>query len=201
MAQDYKLNQSELTRLKRQQKLYTHYLPVLKLKQEQLQLEYNRIHKALMLAEQQRLSALARLEPYVKLLSDSYGLNINDVVVIEQIKSYQRSVAGVNIKTLDSIRFKAIDLPYFQTQAWLIRVLPIVHLFLHAEAHVSFLEQERDLIKRELRKAGQKVNLFDLVLIPDNKHAIKRIKISLGDEQVASISRGKIAKARVSYEH
>ena len=36
MAKKYKLNKSELTRMKREVKIYNQFLPVLKLKQEQL---------------------------------------------------------------------------------------------------------------------------------------------------------------------
>ena len=51
-------------------------------------------------------------------------------------------------------------------------------------------------ISRELKKATQKVNLFEQVLIPQGKAAIRHIKIALGDEQVAAVGRGKLAKSK-----
>jgi V/A-type H+-transporting ATPase subunit D len=41
------------------------------------------------------------------------------------------------------------------------------------------------------------VNLFEKVKIPQCKEAIRVIKIALGDEQTAAVTRGKIAKGRV----
>ena len=41
------------------------------------------------------------------------------------------------------------------------------------------------------------VNLFEKVKIPQCKEAIRVIKIALGDEQTAAVTRGKIAKSRV----
>ena len=39
MAQKFSLNKTELTRLRREEKTYKQFLPVLQLKQEQLQIE------------------------------------------------------------------------------------------------------------------------------------------------------------------
>ena len=41
------------------------------------------------------------------------------------------------------------------------------------------------------------MNLFEKVKIPECKEAIRVIRIALGDEQTASVTRGKIAKSRV----
>jgi V/A-type H+-transporting ATPase subunit D len=40
------------------------------------------------------------------------------------------------------------------------------------------------------------MNLFEKVKIPECKEAIRVIKIALGDEQTAAVTRGKIAKSR-----
>ena len=47
---------------------------------------------------------------------------------------------------------------------------------------------------------SQRVNLFEKVKIPECKEAIRRIKIAIGDEQTAAVTRGKIAKGRVPQE-
>ena len=194
MSRDYKLNKSELTRLKRQERLYAQYLPVLKLKQEQLQIEYNRVKKNLENEMAKLNEELHGLSPYVPCFVDSFGPRLQDLCEVEEIRTFKKSVAGVEVRALEGISFKSVHLSLFQTPAWVVQSLPLVHRYLNSQARIFLLEEERDVIKRELRKATQKVNLFDMVLIPKTKVAIKRIKISLGDEQVASISRGKIAK-------
>jgi V/A-type H+/Na+-transporting ATPase subunit D len=196
MSRDYKLNKSELTRLKRQEKLYSQYLPVLKLKQEQLQIELNRIKKNLDNANTKRNDDLSMLKPYIQCFCDSLGFFIGDLVKVNEIKTIKKSIAGIDVKTLCSISFKEIHIPYFQCPPWLLLALPILKNYLVSELNVSLLKAENEAIRCELKRATKKVNLFDMVLIPKTKDAIKRIKIALGDEQVASISRGKIAKLK-----
>lgn len=196
MSREYKLNKSELTRLKREEKLYLQYLPVLKLKQEQLQIEQNRIRKSLDEARLQKQEALLKLAPFISFFAGKEDISLHDVVVADGIKTLTKSTAGVTIKVFESLSFKEIDVPYFQTAPWLVRSLPLVKAYLQSEAHLRFLTEEDRIIRRELRKSVQKVNLFDKVLIPNTKLAIRRIKISLGDEHVAMVTRGKIAKAK-----
>ena len=196
MSRDFKLNKSELTRLRRQQKLYGQYLPVLKLKTEQLQQEMHRINKTIEVALADLSAHSLSLKPFVQFFSDPDGISIRDLALIDQMVCSAKSVAGVRVKTLSSMAFKPVLIPGFQTSLWLRRSVPILHAFLHSEAQVSILREERKTIKRELSKAMQKLNLFELVLIPKTILAIKKIKIALGDEQVASVSRGKIAKLK-----
>jgi V/A-type H+-transporting ATPase subunit D len=57
-------------------------------------------------------------------------------------------------------------------------------------------EEQRRLVTAELQQTSQRVNLFEKVKIPQCKEAIRVIKIALGDEQTAAVTRGKIAKSR-----
>ncbi len=196
MSRDYKLNKSELTRLKREEKLYSQYLPVLKLKQEQLQMEQNRIRKHIVQAENKRREALLNLAPYIELFSDSHEIPLAEVVQLERIDTISKSIAGINIKVFSSLTVRDIAIPGFHTAPWLIRSLPLIKTYLATEIEARYLNEEDRIIRRELRKATQKVNLFDMVLIPKTKEAIRRIRIALGDEQVAMVTRGKIAKSK-----
>jgi V/A-type H+-transporting ATPase subunit D len=62
----------------------------------------------------------------------------------------------------------------------------------------AIYEEQRRLVTIELQQTSQRVNLFEKVKIPECKEAIRVIKIALGDQQTAAVSRGKIAKSRVS---
>ncbi|MDO5320623.1 MAG: V-type ATP synthase subunit D, partial [bacterium] len=60
----------------------------------------------------------------------------------------------------------------------------------------AVLQRQRELIAEELRTTSQRVNLFEKVKIPQCKENIRVIKIAIGDEQTAAVTRGKIAKSR-----
>ncbi len=49
----------------------------------------------------------------------------------------------------------------------------------------------------ELRTTSQRVNLFEKVKIPETLENIRIIRISLGDQQIAQVVRGKIAQRKV----
>ena len=63
--------------------------------------------------------------------------------------------------------------------------------------YARVLERQRALVTAELTTTSQRVNLFEKVKIPACKENIRVIKIAIGDEQTAAVTRGKIAKSRV----
>ena len=44
----------------------------------------------------------------------------------------------------------------------------------------------------------QRVNLFEKIMIPQDRDAIRRIRIKLGDEMAAAVGRAKIAKGKLA---
>ena len=54
-----------------------------------------------------------------------------------------------------------------------------------------------DLLCEELRQTSIKVNLFEKRMIPQCKENIRKIKIFLGDQEVAAICNAKIAKGKL----
>ena len=67
---------------------------------------------------------------------------------------------------------------------------------LSLQSERAVLQCQRELIAEELRTTSQRVNLFEKVKIPQCKENIRVIKIAIGDEQTAAVTRGKIAKSR-----
>ncbi len=63
---------------------------------------------------------------------------------------------------------------------------------------VRVLEERRRLLSEELRQTTIRVNLFEKMLIPEHRGNIKKIKIYLGDQEVAAISIAKIAKEKLA---
>jgi V/A-type H+-transporting ATPase subunit D len=68
------------------------------------------------------------------------------------------------------------------------------------QAEGEVLQEQYDLLYRELVKIIQRVNLFEKVKIPEAREAIRRIRIHLGDEMTAAVGRAKIAKAKIGEE-
>jgi V/A-type H+-transporting ATPase subunit D len=75
-----------------------------------------------------------------------------------------------------------------------------VEKILSLQSERAVYDEQRRLVTEELQLTSQRVNLFEKVKIPECKEAIRLIKIALGDEQAAAVTRGKIAKSRVPAE-
>jgi V/A-type H+-transporting ATPase subunit D len=67
---------------------------------------------------------------------------------------------------------------------------------LKAESEILGVQLER--LRKELTRIVQRVNLFDKLMIPEAKEAIRVIRIKLGDEQTAAVGRAKMAKSKLT---
>ena len=193
---DYKLNKVELTRFRRQVKTYNQYLPVLKLKQEQLQAEQLKARRAL-------AQLVARLEQERSALASVIAMLAQPLVV--DISAYLRplrvdvstaTVAGVQVPAIREVHFAPLPISYFGNPIWLSTSADKLRDLIRLNVQVSVFEERLTRISAELRRTTQRVNLFEQVLIPQSKEAIRRIRIALGDQQVAAVGRAKIAKRK-----
>lgn len=192
----FSLNKTELTRLRREEKTYKQFLPVLQLKQEQLQTEQLKLKRQLAGREEELLRARQEVERYAPLLAEPLPVPLVDLVKVERIRLGEKSVAGVKVPVLEEVVFSQLEYSRFGTPVWVSSVLGDLRTLVRQSTELKVLRRQAELVTRELRKATQKVNLFEKVLIPETREGIKRIKIALGDEQVAAVGRGKIAKGK-----
>ncbi len=196
MAEKVKLNKVELTRLRRDVKTYQQFQPVLKLKQEQLQAEQLKIRRELELRRAEFEAARAGWAPVLPLFGEPAPVDLVALTRPRDLVIGSKTVAGVVVPTLERVRFASVELSRFGTPAWVSRVLPRLRRFVQLNTELGIIERQYELVTAELRRTTQKVNLFELVLIPEATEAIRRIKIALGDMQVAAVGRAKIAKAK-----
>ncbi|MHB8054839.1 MAG: V-type ATP synthase subunit D, partial [Candidatus Aminicenantales bacterium] len=85
----------------------------------------------------------------------------------------------------------------FTAPLWLDAAVEEVKKMLLLNLEDQVLEEQVELLASELRTTSQRVNLFEKVKIPEALENIRKIRISLGDQQVAQVVRGKIAKRKV----
>jgi len=195
MIRKYKLNKSELTSLKQEAKIYLQFLPVLKLKQEQLQMEQIRIKKKYISLKNVYDEKRSKVENNAEVLCDPNNpYKIEKFLRPKNIQVRYKSLAGVIIPVIESLVFETPEMIFFDAPYWLIFIIKDLKSLVTTSVEIKIVEKQYMLIQKELKKATQKVNLFEKVLIPETKQAIKRINIILGDEQVAAVGRAKIAK-------
>jgi V/A-type H+-transporting ATPase subunit D len=82
-----------------------------------------------------------------------------------------------------------------RTPAWLDKAVEAMKKVLLLDLEAQIVEEQRKRLDKELRTTTQRVNLFEKIKIPETRGNIKKIQVYLGDQQTASVVRGKIAKS------
>ena len=190
-----KLTKTELKAQSDALKRFQRFLPMLQLKKQQLQSEIAGI-----IAKAEAVSAKERavregLNKWVGLFATDEDL-LPGLVSVKSIKKGESNIAGVAIPTFESIETDVKEIDAWATPAWVDDAVEVTTQILSLQCERKVYEEQRRLITEELRQTSQRVNLFEKVKIPQCKEAIRVIKIALGDEQTAAVTRGKIAKSR-----
>lgn len=191
-----KLTKTELKAQGDALKRYCRFLPMLQLKKQQLQSEIAGI-----VAKAEEVSAKERalradLDRWVGLFATDASV-VSGLVKVKGVKTGTANIAGVAIPTFDSIETDVKEIDTWATPAWVDGAVEAATRILSLQCERAVYEEQRRLVTAELQTTSQRVNLFEKVKIPECKEAIRVIKIALGDEQTAAVTRGKIAKSRV----
>ena len=190
-----KLTKTELKAQSDALKRYQRFLPMLQLKKQQLQGEIAGIvAKAEEVGAKERAVRKA-LDGWVGLFATDEGL-LGGLVKVKDVRTGSANIAGVPIPTFESIDTEVKEIDPWATPAWVDAAVETTTEILSLQCERAIYEEQRRLVAEELRQTSQRVNLFEKVKIPECKDAIRMIKIAIGDEQTAAVSRGKIAKGR-----
>jgi len=173
---------------------YQRFLPMLQLKKQQLQAEIQHIDHQIQAVETEYNALIQDLKDWVALFATPDSEDAK--VILQQVETIAGNIAGVSIPVLQQVHLQQTAPDAFLTPPWIDDAQDRLADLIRKQATIQVLQQQRDLVNEELRTTAQRVNLFEKVKIPECKENIRIIKIYLGDEQTASVARGKIAKKR-----
>jgi len=177
---------------------FERFLPMLKLKQQQLQITISRVVGKLRDACAAVAEKRRQFEPYSAALADVAGLNVRRLAAPEKVLTGTNNIAGVNVPVFEGVVFPPADYSLFATPPWVDRALADMRELSRRDAELDVLQRQHDLLWGELRRIIQRVNLFEKIKIPENREAIRIIRIKLGDEMTAAVGRAKLAKAKLA---
>ncbi len=198
MAKKIKLTRPELKRQRDALERFERYLPMLKLKQQQLQLRLREVS-----LERRRVraavdAAKGKFEPYATVLTDTAGVNVRELAKCREVKTSSANIAGVNVPLFEEASFAEARYSLFGTPAWVDQALADLREISRQQAELDVLSEKYRLLQAELTKIIQRVNLFEKVKIPEARENIRRIRIHLGDAMTAAVGRAKIAKGKLT---
>ena len=190
-----KLTKTELKAQTDALKRFQRFLPMLQLKKQQLQGEIAAIVSQAEAVAAREADVRRSLEPWVGLFATGEDM-LNGLVAVKEIKTSTANIAGVEIPVFDGIDTEVRPVDLWATPAWVDDAVAALTDVLALQSERIVLERQRELVAEELRTTSQRVNLFEKVKIPECRENIRVIKIAIGDEQTAAVTRGKIAKSR-----
>ena len=192
-----KLTWTELRQQRNALERFELYLPILQLKQQQLQSAILQARQEHHRVKQATDAFAEKISTYREVFNDTAGVNVVAFSVPEDIKTVTTNIAGVRVPVFESAAFAQAVYSLFGTSPWVDQALADLREKNLRIAELEIIERKLELLHAELRKVMQRVNLFEKVIIPEGRENIRRIRIALGDRMTAAVARAKIAKEKL----
>lgn len=189
-----KRTKSELRVQRESLKRFQRYLPTLQLKKQQLQSELRQVELTREEMEEELKKVQRDRQSWMALFAEP--LPLADWLKVKKLEIGQQHIAGVDVPVLENFEIEEICPDRFAQPVWIDDGLAALRLEVTFSVKLEILRQQEALIEAELRTTSQRVNLFEKIKIPEAKNNIRIIRITLGDEQVAGVARGKLAKKK-----
>jgi len=189
-----KRTKSELKNQRESLKRFQRYLPTLQLKKQQLQAEVRQVETARQELEAEVDKARRELQSWIALFAED--LPLADWLSVKRLELGTQHIAGVDVPVLDTLEIEEECPDRLSYPVWIDDGLRALRQEIQMAARLEILRQQEELLQAELRTTSQRVNLFEKVKIPECRENIRIIRIALGDEQVAGVARGKLAKKK-----
>lgn len=190
-----KLSKQSLHHQQEQLKLYKRLLPSLDLKRRQLTMEAQKAQEEHAAAVAQIDALETRIGEELPMLADE-GLHLRDLVVVKGYKLGEQNIVGVRLPVLESLDCQVAEYSPLATPAWLDILVQRLKDAKTCRLRAEIAAKRLDILRLQLRRVTQRVNLFDKILIPTARSNIQRIRIYLGETERAAVVTSKLAKSK-----
>lgn len=173
------------------------YLPTLQLKKALLQLEVNNATDEIAEREKELGYVRRKVEDYAALLSDQAANELFAAVSIQSVEKSYENIAGAEVPLFERVQFTEPSYSLYETPVWLDSAIEGVRGLIIAREKLHLSREKKRILEKELREVSIRVNLFEKILIPRANANIRKIRIFLGDQQLAAVAQAKVAKRKI----
>ncbi len=191
-----KASKHELKRQRDALARFQRYLPTLRLKQQQLQVELRRVEAQVEELSEAEAAVRRDLAAWIDVWAEPQPLT--SFLRLEAVHLGEMSVAGVTVPSFEGSEWRRRPPPLDATPSWVDEAIDTLERLATLRLERRVASEQRDRLADELRVTSQRVNLFEKVKIPEAESALRVIRIALGDMQAAEVVRAKLAKAKTS---
>lgn len=173
------------------------YLPTLQLKKMLLQIEVNQAEQEIQQYQMEFKGEEKRIRGYSPLFSDRTAFDLFPSVKVVEVQKEFENIAGVDIPSLQKVVFQESAYFLFDSPVWIDAAITGLKSLITIREKIKIAEEKKAALEKELREVSIRVNLFEKILIPRAQENIRRIKIFLGDQQLAAVCQAKVAKRKL----
>lgn len=197
---EIKLTKNELREQQSHLSQLEKYLPTLQLKKAMLQTEVQNVRHEIARLEELQNGLRKRVEHFSALLTTKTTIDPLLALKVKKLSKRYENIAGVEVPYFEGMVFEDFDYNLFETAPWVDSAIIELRSLKEAEARIDVAYEQRKALEAELREVSIRVNLFEKILIPRAKENIRVIKVFLGDQELAAVSRAKVAKGKIEAE-
>lgn len=173
------------------------YLPTLQLKKALLQYEVSNVLSEIVSLKREFFEIRSKVEAFSAFFMEKVSINLNDFAEIRQVKKRYENVAGIEIPILEEVQFVEPEYFMYDTPVWTESAAVLLRSMIAVREKINVAQEKRRALEKELREVAIRVNLFEKVLIPRSVQNAKKIRIFLGDQQLAAVAQAKVAKSKI----
>lgn len=173
------------------------YLPTLQLKKAMLQTEVNQAQNEIEALIAHFGISQEKVGKYSPLFTERMATDLFSAVTVSHVVTTHENIAGVDIPVFGKIEFQPATYTLFDTPLWFESAILGLKELITVREKIRVAKEKKQALEKELREVSIRVNLFEKILIPRALENIKKIRIFLGDQQLAAVSQAKVAKKKI----
>jgi V/A-type H+-transporting ATPase subunit D len=193
MAERIKLNKVSLREQKQKMALYQRFLPALEARKQQFLMQLGVVRKDIRKQENALAQLIADMALWAPLVRDMEG-QLKPFIKIRQIRVALHNVAGLKIPLFEEVVFEDPAYSVFATSYSFEIVLERLREAIRRREKLKILLEQERILADGFRKTSQRINLYEQLLIPECREALRKIAVYLQDQQAAAVGVAKVAK-------
>lgn len=190
------INKSVLHKRRHQLNNYLKALPSLDLKRKQLTAELNRTRKQLEQSVEIIVKTAREAAKNNPMLAYT-AIDLDNLVTVKRVHIKEKNLLGTKVPELQQLEFAVREYGILSKPHWVDAAVASLHVLIRMDVEKRILEEKRNCLERAVKRAIQRVNLLDKLLIPKAQAEIKAISVALADAERSAVVRSKIAKTRL----
>lgn len=192
-----KLTKTELRSQQTRLMQFRRYLPTLQLKKAMLQFEVMAADMEISRLSDELALSRKQVEAFSPFILEKVSVNLLENAEILHVKKRYENIAGVEIPIFDKVVFREPQYFLFDTPPWTDRSTELLRELISIREKITIAIEKKRALQKELRDVSIRVNLFEKILIPRAQGNISKIRIFLGDQQLAAVAQAKVAKQKI----